>query len=131
MKYRASILALAALTLIGCDLTFDQGPSERRLTVVPKAECASNLLVADECAECKGVKGCVCAAQGDTITWYIKGEKGFKIAFIDANPFDKRCSLGSTDLTLSCTIPADAKLGIYDYDVILAGCKTGTDPRIV
>ncbi|MEE4244858.1 MAG: hypothetical protein V2I33_05580 [Kangiellaceae bacterium] len=120
-----SILLFSGITIA------DNHNRDKNLTIVPKAECATNVLVPDNCSEFQGVNGCVCSTKNKKIIWTIESEREFEIAFLDESPFDGGCRHVSNGGRLVCKVKNNAMPGAYDYDVILEGCDSGSDPRIV
>jgi|GEM_PF-1837514 len=105
------------------------------MIIIPGEECISEVIYAgdDNCDEqqCGADKNCVCAKKNQAITWWIAGKRKFKLKFESDSPLDS-CGDTFKRKKQKCKVKNQVQVNqVFKYEVILDGCGTGTDPRIV
>lgn len=103
-----------SLTPNGCSVTVKANTND----------CSSN--------QCGSDSTCVCALQGDFITWQMQGSEKFKLKFSGDSPLKDSCGKNFKGSSIKCKVKEHLQLGqTFDYEVVIKGCGQGTDPRIV
>lgn len=84
--------------------------------------------------QCGNDAACLCIKKGEFITWNLTSDKKrkFKFKFSDGSPLAKNCGKNFKKGSNKCKVKESVSPGdSFNYDVIMEGCGTGTDPRIV